>query len=807
MVIPSTRRVLNVFLASPRDVLDERRIADEVVSDLNKLVGRRLGCQIDLFKWEDITPGFGAPQDRINPDVDSCDLFIGLLWERWGHPTAAYTSGFQEEFERARARRMATGTPEIWLVFKRPRSEKLDEPGPQLSEVLKFREKQIELGEVHFSDVKDGAEWRGKVQSWLFAYVFDRYGERVQPSSPATSPPAGESPRVNTQSVQGQSKEKIPEQLENLSASIASAVKSGQLEFSIDEAKFLSEFDIARLYLLATTWIGRRYTADFLATHEVNLLYKYRRELEATSDEEFELFRTILHDEANVAPGWFWFRELPLNVLSGTLFSIVTSDRDRNLRARALQVMRCGGIRLTNEVLPSLPLSDDSEKVSEEAFKYLASVGDESTLPFIEASAKTDGRSSVKRAGFYARISVLLRSHPNKAFLELISESKSTPKELLDAFKKAAPNLSTEVLRMAIETQEKARKEIAVRELVVEELARRGGLTLELAQTLRDDSSTPIKQLALQEIVNRVGKTELDKLRTSEQKQRDPWTVLLAGRREVDVNAIAFNYYRTLPEEKLVAEIDWLSTQGPIAYRVLVADHYKTVSALVRSDLETGFERIRTQLLEAFSPEEAQRVSQSLSEKKLDDFIRSRYIEAALLGLAEHPEASDLLIARKHLQDESHDVRLAATKIISRLGDANDVQKLLDITDDSWGELQGLAAATAIRLSPSPDQLALEMAKAGGAAWDKPAFEWLIGRDSPEIRDYFRDLLTAESSEKRLRGVYYLMKKLANSELERLLQEYIERNTYYYDVVTWLDRLLYAGSLTQMYRHDLEESI
>ena len=253
----------------------------------------------------------------------------------------------------------------------------------------------------------------------------------------------------------------------------------------------------------------------------------------------------------------------------------------------------------------------------------------------------------------------------------------------------------------------------------------------------------------------------------SEQKQCDPWTVLswpLGERRRCQRDSPPI-ITQTSPEEETRRKNSiWLSTTGPNRIgRALVADHYKTVSALVRSDLETGFERIRTQLLEAFSPEEAQRVSQSLSEKKLDDFIRSRYIEAALLGLAEHPEASDLLIARKHLQDESHDVRLAATKIISRLGDANDVQKLLDITDDSWGELQGLAAATAIRLSPSPDQLALEMAKAGGAAWDKPAFEWLIGRDSPEIRDYFRDLLTAESSEKRLRGVYYLMKKLAYS--------------------------------------------
>lgn len=99
MDVPTNRKVLNVFLASPSDVDEERRIADEVLNDFNKQVGRRLGWQADLHKWEDVAPGFGRPQARINPDVDSCNLFIGLLWERWGNPTATYTSGFEEEFD------------------------------------------------------------------------------------------------------------------------------------------------------------------------------------------------------------------------------------------------------------------------------------------------------------------------------------------------------------------------------------------------------------------------------------------------------------------------------------------------------------------------------------------------------------------------------------------------------------------------------------------------------------------------------------------------------------------------------------
>jgi hypothetical protein len=129
MAISRTRQVLSVFLASPSDVAEERIIAANVVAELNKIF-RVLGWQIDLHKWEDAAPGFGRPQSKINSAVDACQLFVGLLWERWGQPTGEYSSGFEEEYERARKRRKAEDEPEIWLVFKELSAERLKDPGP-----------------------------------------------------------------------------------------------------------------------------------------------------------------------------------------------------------------------------------------------------------------------------------------------------------------------------------------------------------------------------------------------------------------------------------------------------------------------------------------------------------------------------------------------------------------------------------------------------------------------------------------------------------------------------------------------------
>ncbi len=165
-----TARVLNVFLASPDDVKQERAAAEKIVDDLNKIIRTRLGWTIWLYRWEDTTPGFGRPQEIINAAVDNCDLFIGLLWKRWGQPSGKYSSGFEEEYERVRARRRESEPPEIWLVFKSVDEASLKDPGPQLSKVLEFRKAQSSLGEGLYQQVADFDDWKRSLGNWIWQY-------------------------------------------------------------------------------------------------------------------------------------------------------------------------------------------------------------------------------------------------------------------------------------------------------------------------------------------------------------------------------------------------------------------------------------------------------------------------------------------------------------------------------------------------------------------------------------------------------------------------------------------------------------
>jgi len=102
----TTRNVLTAFIASPGDVNDERQATRKAVDELNKAL-KKINWHIELLGWEDTMPGFSRPQAQINKDLDLCQLFIGILWKRWGSKSGRYSSGFQEEFERAIKRQKA----------------------------------------------------------------------------------------------------------------------------------------------------------------------------------------------------------------------------------------------------------------------------------------------------------------------------------------------------------------------------------------------------------------------------------------------------------------------------------------------------------------------------------------------------------------------------------------------------------------------------------------------------------------------------------------------------------------------------
>src|SRR5258706_464787 len=134
--------LVKVFIASPGDLSKERTLFPGVVKQINDIKARALGYLFEGVGWEDSLPGGGRPQEIINEDVRECDVFIMLLWKRWGTPSSqVFGSGTEEEFTIAYDRFRKTGKPHMLLYFRSVPQAMMADPGEQLRRVIEFRTK------------------------------------------------------------------------------------------------------------------------------------------------------------------------------------------------------------------------------------------------------------------------------------------------------------------------------------------------------------------------------------------------------------------------------------------------------------------------------------------------------------------------------------------------------------------------------------------------------------------------------------------------------------------------------------------
>uniref|UniRef100_UPI004049E324 DUF4062 domain-containing protein n=1 Tax=Gelidibacter sp. TaxID=2018083 RepID=UPI004049E324 len=103
--MPSTVTKYKIFLASPSDLQDERASIDEVINELNLTFGKQNDIHLELLKWETHSApaiAINHPQEIITSDLgNDYDLFIGLIWKKFGSPTNNADSGTEDEFLNA----------------------------------------------------------------------------------------------------------------------------------------------------------------------------------------------------------------------------------------------------------------------------------------------------------------------------------------------------------------------------------------------------------------------------------------------------------------------------------------------------------------------------------------------------------------------------------------------------------------------------------------------------------------------------------------------------------------------------------
>lgn len=208
--MPRSYTFLRVLVASPSDVEAERIVLAEVVEKFNSINRDNENVRLELVRWEsDTHPAVGAdPQEVINKQIgEDYDIFLGIMWARFGSQTPRADSGTEEEFDRA-YKRWKANPRDIRIMFYFKKADiPMDNIDPeQFSKVRSFKSKLSDQGAL-YHEFATAEDFRDKVTIHLSSVVGDwiksnqaEFESRAEPPKDKSGSP-GHDPLANLTSL------------------------------------------------------------------------------------------------------------------------------------------------------------------------------------------------------------------------------------------------------------------------------------------------------------------------------------------------------------------------------------------------------------------------------------------------------------------------------------------------------------------------------------------------------------------------------------------------------------------------------
>ena len=152
---------LRIFISSPSDVQEERRIAKSVIEDVARTCKRPLQLYLDVVRWEDLTPMASSDksiQEKINETVKSCHVFVLILYKRFGQKEEGYEISNTER-EIQEAFKLKERNKKIkFLAYFRDIPENTD-PGDQEMGVKEMKDRLVKENGVLYMAYKEPKEF------------------------------------------------------------------------------------------------------------------------------------------------------------------------------------------------------------------------------------------------------------------------------------------------------------------------------------------------------------------------------------------------------------------------------------------------------------------------------------------------------------------------------------------------------------------------------------------------------------------------------------------------------------------------
>jgi len=791
------RSVLKMFLASPGDLQDERRVANDVVDRVNKRIGRHLDIYVELRGWEDTLPGRPSrPQEEINEDLRSCDLFLGLVWQRWGTPPGGaneYESGFEEEFSLARDLHDEGQMRDILLYFKEMEDALEHDPGPQASKVLEFRDSMKDRRELFFDTFESTDEWENLLYDHLAEYLMKHF-------SSVEGPEEGRAPR----------RPRTQEETELIRADSSLATILESLED--DGADQLEPLEKARANFYTNSLVyGSVYPKYILQSQELAYLYGVKERVELEDSELWLVMRTLLADSDKTKSGWYWL-DLEVEALVETLADRAVSDQLKSARSQARGLMKAVSEDDYRRVVRSL-IEDDlvAESEATEALRLFIEQPREEDSEFLLQLAEA-GQGDIAGIAWRGVLKLKLERDADEAIewiIDTAEDQRGKYRDMLADILDEADDDHIQAL-FNVETDEQ-------RARVFEAISNTFS-NGELWAFARSDN-VDLAAASIMELINRDEDVEdkfvNDKLLPDTTQKSRPvlggigqfltsssHTPSIYSRHEV-----LRSLYRTWSEKELEDGIIW-STDGALRYEILIDEYHENHGERLRQDIENEFRDITGRALQTVL---------TRTDTDQDSFIVGKFYQAAFHALASHATPDDVQTACAFLQDPhdstfTREITKDALEILSQHGGPNNTAILWEYVIRDDVDFRRQAAYLILDLDPERyEEHAVELLAQDDWAVQKRVFRHAMENDEELPHDVVHRLLYASEPQTRRGALAYLVQRIDEDEVQELLYRYpqtedVAVDFYYYDVVGWLDRILFTPeSIREYYRGELYE--
>lgn len=795
-----TRRFVKVFLASPGDLADERRVAKVIVDEFNSQLADALGCQVELVGWEDTLPGVGRPQEIINRDLDGCDLFVGMLWRRWGTPpgTEPFTSGFEEEFKRSMTRNAKEGRPEINLLLKDLDTASLADPGDHLKRVIAFKdqvfaEKKLLAGT--FADVRD---FEGKFRKCIQGYVI-----ALAKKDKASETEKDQAPLAETQTTTATE----PGPTTPLSVAGARFLRNflTLAEKAIDEHPLAAD-DVARFRLLSIIAAVNGNDQQSLGPHDANLLFKARTKFDFGRRELNGLLEDgLAHFKQENVPLWHWVSAVDgfkKNILP--IFSVVgTTER----RVGALKAMRLIVEPIIEEehfgrkdIVPLWFAKAAETVLRVAALEYLSACGQLLDLPYIsEEFARNDTQTTSAAANAIIRIT--LRDDRRAALDALYTLQPSTVKQdLLDALFSHEAAFDDEVLLRGL-----SHRNVLVRTTVVKLLQQRRALVPSVAEPLLNDSDAEVRYEALQALVASGRSYPVDQAKAVlVRKNPAPAGLLLFAMRQADTEgeAVLERYTEQFFANLTVAQLEEEGRSEIFdqnAYFALIRRDFKLRGDDLRMAVANQFVDRFESLLERMANRFGVQTDLLQKTRSLGQHLRGRFTREGLDIISGRLGATDLPLIRSMLASGSVDYSAADLRYLAKFGQWCDIPLVISSLDrPEYGRKYAsmLSSASSTKYEDAARALyALGKHRLSDLlATTMPGY--LLAHIFPLIPDkafqgladvVIGPLLRSENEDVRKLASLKYVRTFPRRRAKQFLEDYMAAEHFYYNVIHWFD--------------------